>query len=146
MPERCVVYGCSNLANSAKGISLYRIPYWEDDRPLAKSRRKKWLDFIQRKRAQWTPSFGSVVCSEHFTEDCFEYGSDAVKKYKTPKLKRDEVGVTAVPSLLSKATNVESERSLRMKRKQKVCNFCFSCHVILTYSCLLTYIIVKQNT
>ena len=121
MPERCVVYGCNNTSSSKKGISLYHIPYWEDNRPVAKDRRKKWLDFIRRKRDKWTPSFGSVVCSEHFTEDSFEYGSNTVQKYKVPRLKRDEIGVTAVPSVLSKASEDEtSARALRFERRGKV--------------------------
>ena len=121
MPERCVVYGCNNTSSSKKGISLYHIPYWEDNRPVAKSRRKKWLDFIRRKRDKWTPSFGSVVCSEHFTEDCFAYGSDTVEKYKVPRLKRDEIGITAIPSVLSKASEDEtSARALRIERRGKV--------------------------
>ena len=140
MPERCVVYGCNNTANSKQGICLYRIPFWDDDRDIATRRRKQWLDFIMRKRDRWEPSRGSVVCSDHFTKDCFEYGSDTVEKYKTPKLKRDEIGISAVPSLLSKATSVSSERSLRMQHRAKVtviqssivfmilncvCNLCF---------------------
>ena len=120
MPERCVVYGCNNTANSKQGISLYRIPYWDDDREIAISRRKKWLDFIRRKRDRWEPSPGLVVCSDHFTNDCFEYGSDTVAKCKTPKLKRDEIGISVVPSLLSKATSETSERSLRVQHRAEV--------------------------
>ena len=108
MPECCVVYGCNNTSSSKKGISLCHIPYWKDNRQLVQSRRKKWLDFIRWKRDKWTPSFGSVVCSEHFTEDCFEYRSNTVEKYKVPKLKRDDIGITAVPSVLSKASEVET--------------------------------------
>jgi hypothetical protein len=37
MPERCVVYGCNNTARSEKGISLYRIPYCDDNRQVAKA-------------------------------------------------------------------------------------------------------------
>ena len=121
MLEWCVVYGYDNTANSKQGISLYRIPYWDDSREIAVRRRKNWLDFIRRKRDRWEPSPGSVVCSDHFTKDCFEYGSDTVEKYKTPKLKRDEIGICVVPSLLSnKATSVPSERSLRMQHRVKV--------------------------
>ena len=59
---------------------------------------KKWLDFVRHKRNQWNPSCGSVVCTVHFTEDSFEHGSDTVERYKTLKLERDEIGITAVPS------------------------------------------------
>ena len=104
MPEWCVVYGCNNTASTTKGISLYRIPYFDDTRPEEKSRRKKWVSFIQRKRDKWQPSASSVVCLQHFTEDCFEYGSDTVEKHMVPKLKRDEIGITAI---------MASERTLR---------------------------------
>ena len=71
---------------------------------------------------QWNPSCSSVICSAHFTEDCFEYGSDTVEKYKTPKLRRDEIGITAVPSVLSTTACIDSERTLRMQRRGKVWN------------------------
>ena len=132
MPERCVVYGCNNTASTTKGISLYRIPYFDDTRPEAKSRRKKWASFIQRKRDKWQPSASSVVCSQHFTEDCFEYGSDTVEKYKVPKLTRDEIGITAVPSLLPKATSLASERTLRKQQREKVCQHYILSHVFYT--------------
>ena len=120
--ERCVVFGCNNTASSEKGISLYRIPYWCDNRNEVKSRRKKWLDFVRHKRDQWNPSCSSVICSVHFTEDCFEYGSDTVERYKTPKLRRDEIGITAEPSVLSTTACIDSEHTLHMQRRGKVCN------------------------
>ena len=121
MPEHCVVYGSNNTSSSKKGISLYHIPYWEDNRPVAKGRRKKWLDFIRRKRDKWTPGFGSIICSEHFTEDCFEYGSYTVLKYKVSRLKWDEIGVTALPSVISKASEDEtSAHALRFEHGGKV--------------------------
>ena len=44
MPNRCVVEGCSNVANPAGGISLHFIPFAGDERPEAKRRRKQWVD------------------------------------------------------------------------------------------------------
>lgn len=61
-----------------------------------------------------------LLCSLYFTEDCFEYGSDTVGRYKTPKLNRDETGITAVPSALPTTTCIDSERTLRMQRRGKV--------------------------
>ena len=72
MPELCVMCGCSNTASSTRNISVYRIPYWDDNSPIAISRRKKWLSFIRLKRDKWLPSIGPVVCSVNFTEDSFE--------------------------------------------------------------------------
>lgn len=41
MPSRCVAGGCSNTPDLEKGIGLHSIPYFGDDRPQAKKRRKK---------------------------------------------------------------------------------------------------------
>ena len=118
------VYGCNNTANTVKGLSLYRIPFSGNTRPVAKSRRKKWVSFIQRKRDKWQPSESSVVCSQHFTEDSFEYGCDTVGRYKVLKLKRDEIGITAVPSLFAKVTSLESERSLHLQNREVIWYYC----------------------
>lgn len=66
MPKRCVVSGCGNLSDKEKGVSLHLIPYSGDERSEAKKRRKKWVDFVKLKRAKWTPTQYSIVCSEHF--------------------------------------------------------------------------------
>ena len=44
MPSRCVVGGCSNKPDAKKGIKLHIIPYFGDDCPVAKGRRRKWID------------------------------------------------------------------------------------------------------
>ena len=71
MPERCVVFGCSNTTDAAKGIYVYQIPFCGKIDPILVKRRKKWIDFIMRKRDKCTPTRSSVACSKHFTEDCF---------------------------------------------------------------------------
>ena len=72
MPTICVAAGCSNQKDEAQGISLHVIPFFEDDRPEAKRRRKKWIDFVKLKRAKWEPSKRSVICSVHFKPEDFE--------------------------------------------------------------------------
>ena len=72
MPDRCVVFGCSNRADAEKGISLHRIPFWNDERPEAKRRRKIWVNFVVTKRANWAPSKFSAICSEHFVPDDYD--------------------------------------------------------------------------
>ena len=72
MPTICVAAGCSNQKDEAKGISQHVIPFFEDDRPEAKRRRKKWVDFVKQKRAKWEPSKRSVICSVHFKPEDFE--------------------------------------------------------------------------
>mgnify|MGYP001792489100 FL=1 len=64
MPKRCVVWNCSNVADKTKNIALHVIPFYGDDRPIAKSRRKEWVDFVRKKRGQkWSPYKSSVICS-----------------------------------------------------------------------------------
>lgn len=121
MLDRCVLYGCNNKASLTKCISLYRIPYWDNERQEAK-RRKKWLDYILRKRVQWKPSLSSVVCFEHSKESYFDYGSATVGKYKVPKIKRNDIGIIVVPTLQLKVTCLESKRSKRIQRRKKARN------------------------
>ena len=71
MPHRCVVGGCSNVRSLENGIALHAIPFYGDERPEAKKRRKRWIDFVRLKRAQWEPSKSSVICSKHFKPDDF---------------------------------------------------------------------------
>ena len=70
MPERCVVFGCNNTASSEKGISLYRIQFWDDSRQVAKSRRISFSSEVIRKNlkiqiadsAQFVTSLVGYVC------------------------------------------------------------------------------------
>lgn len=61
VPERCAVAACGSISNVKEGLSLHVIPYYDDDRPEAMKRRKKWIDFVSQKRAKWTPSKRSVM-------------------------------------------------------------------------------------
>ena len=97
MPPRCVIYDCSNTTNTSKGILMYQIPFWGDNTPVAIKRRRVWITFVNTKRAKWMPSRSSVICLNHFSKDCFEYGFETVGTYKVPKLKRDEYGVCVFP-------------------------------------------------
>ena len=57
MPRRCVAGGCSAFSEVEKGLVLHAI--------------KKWVDFVQQKRAKREPTRNSSLCSRHFTEDDF---------------------------------------------------------------------------
>ena len=46
MPTRCIAAGCG----------MQFMPYYGDERPELKRRRKKWVDFLKQKRARWEPS------------------------------------------------------------------------------------------
>ena len=71
MPTRCVAAGCGNVKNPEEGISMHFIPYYGDERPEPKRRRKKWVDFVKQKRARWEPSKTSVLCSVYFKPEDF---------------------------------------------------------------------------
>ena len=101
MPERCVVFGCSNVKDTKKGISLHIIPYFGDERQEAKRRRKVWVQFVSRKRANREPSKSSVICLQHFVPEDFE------RRFLSPpgfadslkvRLKEDEFGISVYPT------------------------------------------------
>ncbi|XP_037317758.2 THAP domain-containing protein 5-like isoform X2 [Pungitius pungitius] len=69
MPRYCAVKVCRNRGGTScrqdnKRISFYPFPL--QDKP----RLQKWVDNM--KREEWTPSRHQYLCSEHFTEDCFD--------------------------------------------------------------------------
>ena len=133
MPGRCVVGGCSAFPDVQKGLILHAIPFLDDERPEARKRRKKWVDFVKQKRAKWEPTRNSSICSKHFTEEDyirrFTFVDELTNKPIVPRLKRDEIGVTAVPSVHAEAvtkTPVISESAKRrLERAVRLENLCF---------------------
>ena len=117
MPSRCVVFGCSNTPDPKNGIILHKIPYEGDSRPEAIKRRKRWVEFVKRKRAKWEPSSSSCVCSKHFEPDAFVRKVNLPGQGATyiPWLKKDEVGVSSFPTLLN-ANEGDEEMTMRTAR------------------------------
>ena len=102
--RRCVVFGCSEVANSEKGISVHVIPYFENNRPVSVRRRKRWVDFVARTRKNWRDSQSSAVCSKHFTAEDFErcLTTDQLPGFERKflrTLRRDEHGINAFPTI-----------------------------------------------
>ncbi|KAM4569661.1 THAP domain-containing protein 5-like isoform 1-T1 [Odontesthes bonariensis] len=69
MPRYCAVKCCRNRGGTSsrqdnKRISFYPFPL--QDKP----RLQKWVDNMRRE--EWTPSRHQYLCSEHFTEECFD--------------------------------------------------------------------------
>ncbi|KAK3755170.1 hypothetical protein QZH41_010695 [Actinostola sp. cb2023] len=122
MPDRCTVGGCSNESNSELGISLHRIPFYNDERPEAKKRRKRWTDFVLRTRSHWKATKLSTVCSDHFVyEDYQRYAVEVpdTRAY-TPRLKKDDVGIVVFPTVTKvREEKPPSARSLRQKKKER---------------------------
>lgn len=92
MVKRCVAAGCSNTYSD--NVSLFKFP---KDPVL----RQKWVNNVQRTRAQWSgPSEHSVLCSQHFDSSCFEPDSELTSQMGLQKRKR--LKGDAVPTLFER--------------------------------------------
>ncbi|MEQ2313753.1 hypothetical protein AMECASPLE_005255 [Ameca splendens] len=85
MPRYCAVKLCRNRGGTSskqdnKRISFYPFPL--QDKP----RLQKWINNMRR--GEWTPSRHQYLCSEHFTEDCFDirWGIRYLKNTAIPTL------------------------------------------------------------
>ena len=119
MPTRCVAAGCSNTPDSSKGIFLHNIPFYGDDRPEARSRRKQWIDFVRRKRAKFEPSATSVICSRHFSPEDYCQRFEFVKT--RPQLVKDHIGTSALPRIYACDENETRNLSDRSRRQVRSC-------------------------
>ena len=126
MPERCVVAGCSNIRDVKNGISLHRIPFFNDERPEAKRRRRQWIEFVTRKRAKWLPSRSSVVCSVHFMPQEFANRFAALPKLNEGlkrRLVEDDIGVVPVPSVYVKEVSKLDVSSSQARRNRRMVSY-----------------------
>ncbi|XP_035985386.1 THAP domain-containing protein 5 [Fundulus heteroclitus] len=104
MPRYCAVKLCRNRGGTPskqdnKRISFYPFPL--QDKP----RLQRWVKNMRR--GVWTPSRHQYLCSEHFTEDCFDI------RWGIRYLKN-----TAIPSLFPPAENdCENEGALQRPPK-----------------------------
>ncbi|XP_060885740.1 THAP domain-containing protein 5-like [Labrus mixtus] len=102
MPRYCAVKLCRNRGGAAskqedKRISFYPFPL--QDKP----RLQKWVHNM--KREEWTPSRHQYLCSEHFTEDCFDI------RWGIRYLKN-----TAIPTTFPSTEDEEEKRCITFKR------------------------------
>lgn len=112
----CCVPDCTNYSSksSDKGISYHRIPKNKD-------LRKAWIARVRRENLP--PAENCYVCSEHFTEDCFESNLKAqflVGEKTKRRLKRD-----AVPAVFSfgprpKQSRLTSEKRAKRRLQEEV--------------------------
>ena len=100
MVNSCVAAGCTNKHKD--GVSLFKFP--KD--PLL---RKQWTDRVKRTRGGWEgPTDHSVLCSAHFTEDCFEKTLEKYGISQRPKLKKD-----AVPTIFKRPRDLPCSSSCK---------------------------------
>ena len=100
MVYRCVAAGCSNTPSVR--VSLYKFP---SDPSL----REKWIKQVRRTRAQWTAAKYSVLCSDHFTADCFEADSAIAATFGISKKRR--LKPDAVPTIFYRQLTTDQSTS-----------------------------------
>ncbi len=131
MPHRCVVFGCSNVTSRNEGISLHIIPFANDDRAEAKKRRKKWIDFVRRRRLNFEPSATSKICSRHFKAEDFvrRFGVHLTGDEAKLKavLKSDEFGICVYPTI--SLPDCEETKPLSARDRRHSVSIVFSCYL-----------------
>ncbi|KAM6895768.1 THAP domain-containing protein 5-like [Xenentodon cancila] len=101
MPRYCAVKGCRNRGGAGSRQNYKRVSFYPFPIP-DKGRLQKWVDNIQRE--EWTPSRHQCVCSEHFTDDCFDI------RWGIRYLKN-----TAIPTIFP-APDYEGEKNMTISR------------------------------
>ena len=132
MPRRCVVYGCNSTPNRDEGISVHIIPFFGDNRPEAVARRRRWVNFVKRTRAQWEPTKNSAVCSKHFKPEDFEQPLAQSSLFPVTfltTLRHDDFGKVAYPSIYPTTEQAETESSQSIERKRRRVSRCFTYYV-----------------
>ena len=98
MVKRCVAAGCSNT--NSDGVSLFQFPR---DPAL----RTQWTKEVQRTRAGWQgPSDYSVLCSNHFTNDCFEEETIIAARFGIEKRRR--LKPNAIPTVFHRQSSTQA--------------------------------------
>ena len=98
------------MKDEKKGISIHTIPFFNDSRPEAVKRRRKWISFVNASRKNWTASKHSVICSVHFSPEDFSCLYFEGQKYQQ-RLKKAEIGVTPIPRVhIVKASQEETNK------------------------------------
>uniref|UniRef100_UPI00358E704B THAP domain-containing protein 10-like n=1 Tax=Myxine glutinosa TaxID=7769 RepID=UPI00358E704B len=109
MPGRCVLGGCSNT--NQDGVVLH---HWPKDPRVARN----WTKFVRNTRVWSGPTKYSVLCSEHFTEDCDEITEKARSCGYLPRLRED-----ATPRIRRKkqpSLKTEIRRTLKCGNKAEI--------------------------
>ena len=131
MLDACVVFGCSRTADPQRGIRLHRIAFFDDPCEEIIKRRRKWVNFVQERRAKWEPTKHSKICSLHFKREYFTGMFTLLSGQKipsSPRLKEDNLGPCVFPSIQANspefkgsATKPQSARA-KMSIARKVRN------------------------
>ena len=91
MPGRCAVPGCCKTNRDS--VALHRFP---KDPVL----RQQWTEQVQHPRAEWKPIKSTVLCSSHFTEDCFEPSFHLAAQFGIKTLRK--LKPNAIPTIFTR--------------------------------------------
>ena len=127
MPERCVAARCNNVGDPKKGISMHKFPFFGEECPIKKKRRKQWINFVLERRKMWVPGKSSSLCSDHFTADDFDRPLNMELNLKRD-LKKDDIGVCVYPTKHAKREGEDDEPPSKKSRdKRMVRNYSHTC-------------------
>ena len=153
MPNRCVAGNCGNVPNLELGIVLHAFPFYGDERPVAKRRRRWCVEFVKAKRAKWEPTQSSRLCSAHFKPEDFMRRFNNLEGQGQPVIPRlihDEIGVVHVPTVHATPTTSMNGRpdacsglsaaQRRRRNRQVSSNRYLSVRPSLTHSFLFCFI------
>ena len=148
MPLQCVVSNCSNIASSKKGITVHIISYYNDNPPLAKARRKQWIDFVKTKRTHWKPKKYLCVCSQHFAAEDYTRRFSFLPHQGKRQLVKDETGVVPIPRYsVGNAVDDKNKENLSACSKRKVSStLVVSCDLCSCGLCKHQFQLMCNNT
>ncbi len=135
MPNRCVAAGCSNVPDPSKSIGLHKFP---EDNDSEKKRRRLWIAFVQTKRAKWSPTDTSRLCSQHFKGTAF-VSRAVLKKDAVPTIHSHKAELSNVDHDIADSRLNREHRSV--SKIEQICTFYVS---VFTSYCLYCRIFVSQ--
>ena len=111
MPNRCVAAACGNMPSDS--VSLFRFPKEPHLCDL-------WTRQVQRTRGNWKPTSASVLCSEHFSVDCFDDIPSLKASLGFAVQRKRVLKSTAVPSIFKRNEHVPEKKARKSTAVEKL--------------------------
>ena len=125
---------------------LHKFP---EDNDSERKRRRLWIAFVRTKRAKWSPTDASRICSQHFKADDFEspfiagtaFVSRAVlKKDAVPSIHSQKAEPSNVDNDISSADLRSTRKHRNVSKIEQICTYyisvftshCFYCHAFVS--------------
>ncbi len=99
MPTRCVAGRCS--ATYSDGVNFFKFPKDE-------ARRRLWIKQVSTTPAKWKPSKTSMLCSKHFSDDCFEPQVALAASFGI--VRRKKLKPSAIPTIFDKGCRPQASK------------------------------------